>query len=215
MEIKNVLYVDNEPLCYEGIKVLLLEKLPNVTLHFVQEVSHLFDKIQNDENSLVFLDYQNVEGLDLSAIVRLKLLFPNLNIVVITRDLNKARLQSILEIGVLGILSKKMRIAEYKKALETLIKKEPFISAAIHAALLKSEESKNDQPKLLTSRELEILSLIALGKTNKAIGKGLGISYHTVHTHRKNIMKKLSASSSQELVLYAVNNGVLQLPYTG
>ena len=64
-------------------------------------------------------------------------------------------------------------------------------------------------PTPLTPREIEIVRLTARGLIAKEIADVLSLSPHTIYTHRKNIMKKLKLNSSSELVLYAVNNGMI------
>ena len=61
----------------------------------------------------------------------------------------------------------------------------------------------------LSDREIEIVRLVSKGMIAKEIGKKLHLSPHTVYTHRKNIMKKLKITNAPELVIYALNNGIL------
>jgi DNA-binding CsgD family transcriptional regulator len=64
----------------------------------------------------------------------------------------------------------------------------------------------------LSSREREILQLLAENKSNKEIANRLGISIRTVETHRRSVMQKLNASSIVELVHYAIRNGLVESP---
>jgi DNA-binding NarL/FixJ family response regulator len=66
-----------------------------------------------------------------------------------------------------------------------------------------------DTYDLLTSREREILQLLAEGKTNKEVATALNISPYTVETHRSHILQKLNLHNSAELVLYAVRKGII------
>ena len=66
-----------------------------------------------------------------------------------------------------------------------------------------------DSYELLTSRERELLQLVAEGKTTKEIAASLGLSASTVETHRGNIMRKLNVNSLAELVLYAIRKGII------
>jgi DNA-binding NarL/FixJ family response regulator len=63
---------------------------------------------------------------------------------------------------------------------------------------------------LLTPREREVVQLLAEGKSNKEIGAALGVSVHTVETHRSNIMRKLGANSLSDLIRYALRNKIVQ-----
>ena len=64
----------------------------------------------------------------------------------------------------------------------------------------------------LTPRELEIVQLLAEGKTSKEVSALLGISVKTTETHRSNIMRKLNFHSVSQLVMYAVRNNLLRMP---
>ncbi len=66
-----------------------------------------------------------------------------------------------------------------------------------------------DSYELLTSREREILQLLAEGKSNKDVAVSLNLSLYTVETHRRNLQDKLSLHSLAELILYAVRKGVI------
>jgi len=66
-----------------------------------------------------------------------------------------------------------------------------------------------DSYELLTTREREVLQLIAEGKSNKEIAQMLNLSVYTVETHRGNILEKLNLHSVPELILYAVRKGVI------
>lgn len=63
----------------------------------------------------------------------------------------------------------------------------------------------------LSQREVEIIRLVARGKTNKEIAAHLNLSHHTIHSHRKNILKKLGVRSALELTTYALKLGILQI----
>jgi DNA-binding NarL/FixJ family response regulator len=64
----------------------------------------------------------------------------------------------------------------------------------------------------LTARELEVLQLIAVGKSNKEIASDLDLSVNTVAVHRANIMNALGLHKTAELVVYAIRNGLVNLP---
>jgi len=72
------------------------------------------------------------------------------------------------------------------------------------------EEEETCAPTSLTVRELEIVRLTAQGQKAKEVAAQLFLSTHTVYTHRKNIMKKLGVNSASEMIVYAINNGLVQ-----
>ena len=73
-----------------------------------------------------------------------------------------------------------------------------------------NQEGENCEPTLLSEREIEIIRLIANGYTTRQIADTLFRSFHTITTHKKNIMKKLGINSTSELLVYAMNTGLIQ-----
>jgi DNA-binding NarL/FixJ family response regulator len=72
------------------------------------------------------------------------------------------------------------------------------------------ERQIEDSYELLTTREREVLQLLAEGKSNKEVAAVLNLSLYTVETHRGNILQKLNLHSGAELILYAIRKGVIQ-----
>jgi DNA-binding NarL/FixJ family response regulator len=72
------------------------------------------------------------------------------------------------------------------------------------------ERSGEDSYELLTTREREVLQLLAEGRNNKEAATILNLSLYTVETHRSNILQKLNLHSGAELILYAIRKGVIQ-----
>ena len=141
--------------------------------------------------------------------------YPKVNILIISNDTSIARITKAIELGVHGFITRNTNIDEMLLAIRKINEGEKYFCSKIIEIIV----TKNSYPKftfnsniILTKREQEIVKNIALGKTNKQIGSFLGISHHTVHTHRKNIMKKLAVKSSTELALFAVDCGLIELP---
>jgi len=82
----------------------------------------------------------------------------------------------------------------------------------LDAQLKRAENLKGERTAGLTARELEVLQLIAMGKSNKEIASELDVSVNTVAVHRANIMNALGLHKTAELVVYAIRNGLVNLP---
>jgi DNA-binding NarL/FixJ family response regulator len=102
-------------------------------------------------------------------------------------------------------------------AVETLAKRKPYFTPHATEVILGSFNSSGavkEIPELvsdrLTSREREIVQLLAEGKSSKEVASSLGISVKTAETHRANVMRKLELHSVSELVRYAVRNQIIE-----
>ncbi len=101
-------------------------------------------------------------------------------------------------------------------AINAVSEGKAFFSPAISKMLVEDymrqlqERSVEDSYELLTTREREVLQLLAEGKSNKEVADILNLSLYTVETHRSNILQKLNLHSGAELILYAVRKGVIR-----
>ena len=96
------------------------------------------------------------------------------------------------------------------RAIRSLYKGEAFLSPSISDAVLSDYRRHVSNPTdLLTSREREVLQMIAEGKTNKEIANTLKLSVYTVEAHRGRVMEKLNLHSTGELVRFALRNGLI------
>ena len=86
-----------------------------------------------------------------------------------------------------------------------------LVTDQILNAVVSGKNFEEEVDERISSREREILQLIAEGKTNSEIGKQLVISTRTVETHRTNLMRKLGFSSQIDLIRYAFKHGLLSI----
>ena len=96
--------------------------------------------------------------------------------------------------------------------LASAIKKVAAGKSVIDPQLARTESLKGERNAALTNRELEILQHIVAGKSNKEIASELDLSVNTVSVHRANIMDRLGIHKTAELVVYAIRNGLVNLP---
>ncbi|HEY7555494.1 MAG TPA: response regulator transcription factor [Candidatus Binatia bacterium] len=118
----------------------------------------------------------------------------------------------ILEAGASGYLLKDVAFEELSVAIKAVLKDQIYLSPAIAGAVVNQSvgalRSKIRPRPELSKRELEVLQLIAEGKSTKEIAATLHVSVKTVETHRKQIMDKLGVYSVAELTKYAIREGV-------
>jgi two-component system response regulator NreC len=120
-----------------------------------------------------------------------------------------------LKSGARGYLLKDSAEHDLIHAVETVSEGKAFFSPAISKMLVEDyvrqmrEQKVEDSYELLTSRERQVLQVLAEGRSNKEVAALLDLSLHTVETHRGNIMQKLNLHSGAEIILYAVRKGII------
>ncbi len=210
----NILLADPEHLSRLGLKTLLSSL---DTMQIIGEALNEKDLLKQSVEKnpdIIVLDYNYPNQFSPSTVAKIKKQQEGVKIMVITSDNDKVNIYRVLELGVNSFLTKTCDETEFVDAFKALAKGEKFFCTRILDYLLEKSfaqpEPATSTP--LTPREIEIVRLIAKGLIAKEIGSELNLSTHTIYTHRKKIMRKLNISSSSELVMYALNVGIIESP---
>lgn len=176
------------------------------TVTKVQEL--LPDILLLDISMPVFNGFQVVE--------RVKNLQPTLKVIILTLHNNESYISSFLKAGVNGYIIKTASAREVILALEAVAKGGYYLDPSVSRFLINHyvENTIEDQVEEwdgLTSREVEVLKLIAEGYKNQDIADLLNVSVKTVESHRYNIMEKLDMHDRIDLVKYAIRRGLIQV----
>jgi DNA-binding NarL/FixJ family response regulator len=158
------------------------------------------------------LDYHQGDHFSVETIHWINKHLNGAGILIITADNDKKNIFQVLEYGVRSFLTKTCDEEEIIDGVKAAARGEKFFCKKVIDYLLEKSLGKVEEdcaPTPLTAREIEIVQLSARGLIAKEIADRLGLSLHTVYTHRKNILKKLNLNSSSELVLYAINTGII------
>lgn len=132
-----------------------------------------------------------------------------LHTIVVSDEDDTAMLHTALSSGIQSFLTKNCSASEIKNALLAVLNGDKFFCNKILDLIFSAHyTAPATKPAALSARELEIISLLVDGLGSKAIADKLSLSIHTVYTHRKNIMRKLQLRTVQELVSYAIQEGL-------
>lgn len=204
------LIASNNTLIRNGIHHVLQQTGQTIAILSPESTNKLTAIVQREKPELLFFDKNNETALNHQAMKDLKQKFPDLKIIVLSELEYAAEIQESLEIGIEGFLTHECDKEEIQKSLQSIARNEKFYCQRILSLLLEIRKPVNNYtPIQLTERETEITRYIAQGNTNKQIAEILCISPHTVHTHRKSLMKKLGVSSATEVTLFAFHEGLI------
>mgnify|MGYP000057443936 CR=1 FL=1 len=207
METISLLLISDDPLARAGLAYVLTEQLH---YQIVDQMSSQtwFDQPELDEAFLPDVIVWDA-GWELSSFVS-EFVISELPILALVSDADLA--SEIWTAGVRGILRREAEPEPLQVALQAtmlgLVVLDPTFVPQL-SAVLDSEESGIEES--LTPRELEVLQLLAEGKTNKAIAQELEVSSHTVKFHVTSLMGKLTAQSRTEAVVRATRLGLIAL----
>lgn len=207
----SIAIADSQYLIRVGLRKLLDDRPDCLVIAEAANEQQLFQKLANERPNVVVIDYNQPGKFSLDTIGRLKREYPGVRVLVISGDEDKKKIFQVLENGINSYLSKQCDEKEIIDAVYATSRNEKyFCSNVLNHLLERSFPKDNCAPLPLSAREIEIVRLVAGGLIAKEIASELNLSTHTIYTHRKNIMKKLKIGTTSELVLYAVNEGLLE-----
>jgi two-component system, NarL family, response regulator NreC len=173
----------------------------------------LAERLQPDV-AVIDVSMPNLNGIDAAKQITAK--NPKLAIVILSMNSDETYVLRSLKSGAKAYLLKDSAEADLIAAVRAVRDGKSFFSPSVSRTLLEdytrqlSQRGIEDTYELLSSREREVLQLIAEGKSNKEVAAFLFVSLHTVETHRTHILQKLNLHSVPELILYAVRKGIIR-----
>jgi DNA-binding NarL/FixJ family response regulator len=172
-----------------------------------REAVELAEKLKPD---VVVMDVTMPELNGIEATRRLIELSPRTRVLALSMHKDAVYVREILRAGARGYLLKDSADADLLAAVRAVAKGEGYLSPGVSDAVLSDYRRHVTDPlDLLTTREREVLQMIAEGKTNKEIATSLNLSVYTVEAHRGRLMEKLNLHSTGELVRFAVRSGLI------
>lgn len=213
-EIIKLHIVEDHKIVRDGIRAMLLGvkdvKLSGESTNGQSFVDDL-DEISVD---IVILDIglPDISGINIAEIISKK--NPKLKVIILSANADEANINSAVNFGVAGFLSKDASKEEFLEAVRTVHSGEQFFSDSISKILYESyinviKEKQAPDKRSLTTRETEVIKLISDGYSYKEIAKKLNISARTVETHRNNILEKLELKNNIEIVKYAIKSNIV------
>lgn len=211
MDTIRLLIADDHVIIRNGLK-LMLNKNPKYKI--VAEVSsgqEAIDYVDNNPNDidviLMDIDMPVLNGIEATKIITNK--HENIRILALSMHDEEVYITSMIEAGATGYILKQADILEITQAIESTALGKKYYSHEVSITIINSLHKKSkDKGNELSVREMEILSLIAAGLTNKEVGEKLFISARTVESHRRNILDKLDFKNTAEMIRYAIEHNI-------
>ena len=205
-----ILLADDHAVVRQGFKMLLGAQ-PDMEI--VGEASNGREAVETAESlrpDIVVMDVAMPELNGIEATRRLASSVPHTRVIALSMHKDSVYVREILRAGARGYLLKDSGADDLVSAIRAVARGESYLSPAVSNAVLDDYRRHVTNPiDLLTSREREVLQMLAEGKTNKEIAGVLNLSVYTVDAHRGRIMEKLNLHSINELVRFAVRNGLV------
>jgi two-component system, NarL family, response regulator NreC len=217
MSKTRVLLADDHTIVRQGLRALLDSQEDLEVVGEAEDGRQAFEKTKELVPDVVVIDITmpNLNGIE--ATRQIKKLLPEVKVLVLTVHINEEYIYQVLQAGASGYLLKESAVSDLVSAINVAKKGEIFLSPSISKIIVKDymkhaegESGDFDSLDILTSREREVLQLIAEGRTNKETARLLKLSVKTVDVHRSHIMGKLNIHDITGLVKYSIKKGLIK-----
>ncbi|KLU64458.1 MULTISPECIES: response regulator transcription factor [Desulfosporosinus] len=215
MKIK-VFLADDHKILRESLLILLQQENDIEIIGEAPDGQEALHGILRLKPDIAILDISlpRLNGLEVAE--RIKRDCPEIKVIILTMHKNEEFVARAYQSQVSGYVLKDNALEELLKAIRIVqsggIYLSTDITSTVVAGFVKNFNLKKGEPdELVSSREREIIQLLAEGNSNKEIATMLNLSLKTVETHRSNIMHKLEFKSLADLVLYAVRNHIIEV----
>ncbi|WP_312609048.1 response regulator transcription factor [Agrobacterium pusense] len=202
-----VLLVDNHPLVLDGLKAVLETYEHIEVVGTAASATAGIDTAVATQPHVVLMDINmpQINGIDALELFREKHL--SSRVLMLSMHDSREYISTSVMYGAAGYILKDVATEEIVAALETVAAGGTYFSSGVRDVLMAGSSGRL---KELTTREQDVLLLIARGKSNRDAALALDISERTMETHRKNIKRKLDIATTAGLIRYAVDNGLIK-----
>jgi DNA-binding NarL/FixJ family response regulator len=211
-----ILLADDHTVVRKGLRLLLESQSGLSVIAEAADGRAAVSLAEQDPPDVVVMDVAmpTLNGIEAARQITAKL--PQTAVVFLSMHSDESYVLKALKAGARGYLLKDSAEHDLIQAVTAVTQGKSFFSPAISKMMMEDymrelqERQIEDTYELLTTREREVLQLLAEGKSNKEVAAVLNLSLYTVETHRGNILQKLNLHSGAELILYAIRKGVIQ-----
>ena len=211
-----ILLADDHEIVRRGLKELLEEQVGWTVCAEASNGREAVEAAVRTGPDVAVLDFSMPELNGLEATRRIRQVAPHIEVLVFTMHESEELIREVLAAGARGYLLKSDATRQLIPAVESLARHKPFFSGRVSEVVLEGF-LKGDVGRpvslttdRLTSREREIVQLLAEGNSNKDIARRLTLSVKTVETHRAAVMRKLELNSLADLIRWAIRNNFIQ-----
>lgn len=212
MDTIRLVLVDDHRVVRRGLRSFL-EAFPDITI--VGEASsgeEVLEKVEGWLPDVVIMDLLMPGGIDgIEGTRRIRSITPHTQVVVLTAHTDDARVVAALRAGAIGYVRKdaepEILLTAVRAAARGQSMLDPTIAGSVLQEIVSSVKIRDD----LTEREMEVLRLLAHGRTNREIAKELVVGAETVKTHVGNILAKLHLAHRTQAAIHALKRGLISL----
>ncbi len=207
-----IILVDDHHLFGQSLRLLMAETVRPEEINVFKSAAEVLDFLRESESDIVISDLQmpGINGIELTR--KIHETHPEVKVLILTIDDDPLRIKEAISAGASGYLLKDTDQQELIEAVGRLSDGLPYYSEKVLKIIASASQTSDEissRLNILSSREKEVLKLIAEEYASHEIADRLFVSLNTVETHRKNLLKKLEVKNVVGLIKFAMRNGLI------
>jgi DNA-binding NarL/FixJ family response regulator len=211
MSAPNIIVADTHELSVAGLLYLVHQAFETVQVETAKSRVALSNALKKFPSGILIVNPYGVKDLDPASLLKVLTDNPQVYPLLLVSHIDQEDLKPLIKFGAIGIITKNCSQREVLAALEAAIHHEKFVCNKVMEAFLAAGDQSHDahSEKVLSEREIGVIRFIAKGMSTEEIGEELHLSPHTIHAHRKNILKKMNVKTPVELVVKAIREKLI------
>lgn len=208
-----ILIADDHAVVRQGVQYTLRNEFKEVEFGEARNAEEVLDKVREQTWNLVILDIKMPGKSGLNILEQLKHGYPNLPVFVLSMYPEEQYAMRILKSGASGYMNKENAPEELARAVRKILSGGVYISPSLSEKLIAEFGTDTERPlhEILSSREFQVMVMIASGKTLTKIAEEIHLSVKTIGTYRTRILEKLKMSTNAQLTSYALEHHLIEI----
>lgn len=207
---KTFIIADNQDITKAGLRHFIGTAHSDSVVFEAEDKKRLTELLLHESDAIVILDYTNTGFNSTDEILNLSKKFTEVKWILFSTELGEPTIKEMSLYENISMILKESSTNEILAAMQYAIRGEKYLCQHISNMLI-SGNQKKEVIQQLTQTEIEVLKLIAHGKTVKEIATLRNSSFHTIVTHKKNIFRKLEVNTVYEATKYALKAGLIEI----
>ena len=212
--MQKIILADSQELTRKGLESVIADIFVDCPIDIVANEQELLGALANADSFIVIFDPAclDIDLLMPAELDRLHFLHPNTHWIALANDFDEAVIHHLSDRTYVSMMLKDCNIDEFKTSFRYAMQQKRFLCHQVTNRLL-NVVMQPEKGETLSQIELDVLRLIAMGKTVKDIAAIRKSSTHTIVSHKKNIFRKIGVNSVHDATRFALKNGIIDIEY--
>jgi two-component system, NarL family, invasion response regulator UvrY len=206
-----ILIADDHPIIRQGLRLMISDEGGMIVEGEAENGKLVFELLKNNEYDILILDLCLPDMNGMEILKGVKKLYPKMPVLILSALPEEPYAINLIKSGANGYINKIAASEQLINAIKTVLSGKLYVDPGLSGKLIPILKNENNKilHGCLTEREMEVMCLLASGKTVKSISNNLFLSVPTVYKYRTKVFRKMKMKNDSELIQYCIKQGLL------